>query len=137
MKAVYNRKWTASSLKLNQQLPAGNLDLVPHLFQCVGDLLTILPLDFDDSLLHGPAAATYLLKFRGELFYVFFRQHQLLNDDHGFSAAPLGVAVQVGCLLLRWKGSDFPCSGCLLAQVTLVGRPNGAASLFCRATSTP
>ena len=57
MKAVYNRKWTTSSLKLNRRLPAGNLDLVTHPFQCVGDLLTIIPLDFDDAILQGPAAA--------------------------------------------------------------------------------
>lgn len=102
-----------------------NLYFVPELLQHLRHALTVLPLNFDHTILYGSARPAFLLQLFGERLQVLFGEDEVLYDRHHLPAAPARLAVQVSGLLSRWQGLDVGCSLFFPAKVTFIRRPDG------------
>lgn len=85
-------------------LAASQLDLVAAGLQLVQQQVAVVPLNLDNAVFDGTAAAALFLQGTGQLFEGCFRQRDTGDDDYRAAAAPFGLALQAYRTVGRRRG---------------------------------
>ena len=101
--------------KLCESLPTGQLGPIAQFLQHRCDSLPLIPLYLYGPLFDSSTRTTRPLYALAQSGHVRRRELQIAYHDHGLSAPPFALSVQIGCLLLRPQTGGFRTTAYRLA----------------------